>query len=259
MSLTPGTIAHTALFSLWQRLKLGEGGLLGMVAWLVAWESRDIVVTVLVTGLLALLLTSLYLFNDVCDRIVDAHNPKKTAAHRRPLLEQPRTFALLAVGLHLGVAGAAWYALGSWAAGSTLLLLLLNPLYSLWVKRIPVLDVFTVGVMGGALVGLGTDALDLLLLAATMTAISHAFQTRVDERADRAVGIASSAVAAHRNWIWLALAVAYGCTVFVRLGALAAASAALPFLLLRLAHDANPAWMLARVYFGAVWILATVR
>jgi 4-hydroxybenzoate polyprenyltransferase len=253
-------IADTVFRPLWQRLRLGEGGLIGMATWAAACESRDPFTTAAVLVATTLLLAAIYLFNDVSDRWIDAHNPKKHAAHREALVRQPRLFLCIAVAMHLAIAAFAWRLLGPWAGICAALLLVLNPLYSAVVKGIPGLDVLLVGTMGGAVVGVASSSSGLIALAGAMTGISHAFQTRVDFSADRSAGISTSATAplSIRGGIWLALFAALASIVYLRLGLAGALSAALPYALLTSSIDAHRAWAWARLYFGAVWVVATL-
>jgi 4-hydroxybenzoate polyprenyltransferase len=137
----------------------------------------------------------------------------------------------------------------------------LNPFYSAFAKTVPGLDVLVVGTMGAAVLGLATSTQSLLIMAASMTSISHAFQTRVDLEADRVAGVRSSGTAPPilRSIIWLLLVASFAATVYFRLGAVWAASALVPYALLSRVEPANQAWSWARVYFAAVWIAATVR
>jgi len=249
------------LMPLLHRVRLGEGGLIGMATWAAAWESRDAVLTVWVLVLTAVLLGALYLYNDVSDRAVDSYNPAKVAEHREPLLRRPAGFFAIALLAHGLVCLAAWWLLGAWAALCGVLLLVLNPLYSSVAKRVPGLDVAVVGVMGAAVVGFGTASASLLGVAGAMTGISHAFQTRDDKAADRAAGIRSAATAAApaREAIWFTICALLACTVYVRLGMPWAASVVVPYVLLSRARQAHRAWGCARIYFAVVWIAATAR
>jgi 4-hydroxybenzoate polyprenyltransferase len=255
------TTLDAAVRPLWHRIRLGEGGLIGMTTWAAAWQSRDAVTTGIVSILTALLLAALYLFNDVSDRVIDASNRKKVPRDRAPLVRQPRLFLALALAMHATVCAGAWTFLGGWAGLSAAALLVLNPFYSAVAKRIPVLDVVVVGAMGGTVVGLATANPSLLLLAATMTAISHGFQTRVDVAADLAAGVSSSgtAPAPLRAAIWLGLALAFAAAAYPWLGPFWAASAIGPYALLSGPFPPNRAWAIARIHFAAVWVAATVR
>jgi 4-hydroxybenzoate polyprenyltransferase len=232
-----------------------------MATWAAAWESHDVAATVGVFAITSVLLAAVYLYNDVSDRVVDAYNPAKIPEHREPLLRRPGAFFATSLVMHLGVCVAAWRLLGPWAAACAGSLLVLNPLYSTLAKRLPGLDVLVVGAMGAAVVGVATATPGLLVIAGTMTGISHAFQTRGDTSADRAAGIRSSATAPMlvREAIWLGVCASFAWTVAERLGAPWAASAVLPYLLLSRVRGANRAWGWARVYFAIVWIAATVR
>jgi 4-hydroxybenzoate polyprenyltransferase len=260
VKLTAGMLVQAATQPLLQRFRLGEGGLIGMATWAAAWQARDLVTAISVFALTCMLLAALYLFNDVSDRTIDAHNPKKIARYRQPLLEQPQFFRNLSLGMHAVVCLTAWLVLGAWAATCAALLLLLNPLYSRVGKRVPGLDVLVVGVMGGAAVGLATASPQLLLLAAAMTGVSHAFQMRVDKDADRAAGVRSSAAAspAIRSAVWIGLLIWLTTAVYLQLGLTWAATAFVPYLLLSRGRQPNRDWNVARLYFAALWIGATV-
>jgi 4-hydroxybenzoate polyprenyltransferase len=249
------------LMPLLHRIRLGEGGLIGMATWAAAWESRQVGATVCVFVLTSLLLAALYLYNDVSDRAVDSYNPAKVPEHRELLLRRPRAFYAVALAVHALVCVSAWILLGPRTAACAVLLLVLNPLYSSLAKRVPGLDVVVVGAMGATVVGFATASASLLLIAGAMTGISHAFQTRDDKIADRAAGIRSSATAAApaREAIWLALCATFAWTVYERLGLPSALSVVIPYLLLSRADDANRAWGWARVYFAVMWIAATLR
>ncbi len=249
------------LMPLLHRIRLGEGGLIGMATWAAAWQTRDPLVTASVLVLTTVLLAALYLYNDVSDRAVDTYNPAKVAEHRAPLSRRPRAFFAIALATHAFVAAAAGVLLGPFAVACAVLLLGLNPLYSRVAKRVPGVDVVVVGVMGAAVVGFATVSASLLLIAGAMTGISHAFQTRDDSAADRAAGIQSSATAAPlaREAIWLALGAVFAWTLSERLGASWAASTVIPYALLSRTRDAGRAWTVARVYFTVVWIAATMR
>jgi 4-hydroxybenzoate polyprenyltransferase len=260
VSVPARTIIDAAIRPLWQRTRLGEGGLIGMATWVAAWQSRDVATTLAVFGLTAILLTALYLFNDVSDRTIDAYNPKKVPQHRQPLLERPGLFRNIALGVHGVTCVAAWALLGAWAAICTMSLLVLNPFYSWIGKRVPGLDVLLVGAMGGAVVGLATRSPKLLLLAAAMTGVSHAFQLQVDVDADRAAGVCNSATtsARVRTVVWIAVVLWVAVAIYVQLGLPWALSAVIPCLLLTRGNRPGTDWNWARVYFAVVWIAAAL-
>lgn len=251
---------RAALRPLLQRLRLGEGGLFGMAVWTAAWQSRDAGTVLAVAAVALVLLAALYLYNDVIDRVVDAHNPKKLNEQRLALLARPHFFLAAALAAQVAAAAAAWWLLGAVAGAAAASLLLLNPFYSAVAKRVPGLDVVVVGAMGAALVALATAAPALLLLAAAMTGISHAFQTSVDRDADLAAGIRSSGTAPEplRALIWLALTATLALAAYPTLGVAGSATAIVPLALARLGGDAGRGWAWARAYFGLLWLAATL-
>lgn len=117
----------------------------------------DSVTTALLAGLLFCLISgTVYLLNDVLDREQDAQHPEKC---NRPIASGalPARTALIAAFAILSTASG-FALLWRPAFGVVLLVyLLLNVAYSLWLKRIPVLDVmlialgFLLRVVGGAL------------------------------------------------------------------------------------------------------------
>jgi len=258
--LSVAAVLGTILRPFLHRIRLGEGGLLGMAIWASAWGSRDAATVITVALVTSVLLVALYLYNDVVDRDIDAHNPKKVASQRQALAERPRFFLVTALGTQLAAAAAAWWWLGDVAGLGAASLLVLNPFYSGIAKRAPGLDVLVVGAMGAALIALGTPAPGLLLLAGVMTGISHAFQTSVDRSADLAAGVRSSgtAPAPLRTFIWIALTIALAVAAYLHLGIAGCASALFPFWVSRRLDDANRAWTLSRIYFGVLWLAATV-
>ena len=118
-----------------------RGMLVAALVTVVALFFTDLDVAHPMITLTAILLTALYLFNDVSDRTIDAYNPKKVPQDRQPLLERPGLFRNIALGVHGVTCVAAWALLGAWAAICTMSLLALNPFYSRIGKRVPGLDV----------------------------------------------------------------------------------------------------------------------
>ena len=232
-----------------------------MATWAAAWQTRSAWTAGWVFALTLVLLLAIYLYNDVSDRKVDKHNPEKVPEHREPLVRHPRRFFAVAVAIHAAACVATWLVLGAWPAACAVALFLLNPFYSGVAKRLPGLDVVVVGAMGAAVVGIGTATRELLVIAGTMTAISHAFQTRGDVAADRAAGIRSSATTpvVLREAIWLVSCGGFAWAADGLLGPIWAASTLIPYALLSRARNANRAWAVARVYFAIVWVAATVR
>jgi 4-hydroxybenzoate polyprenyltransferase len=261
VTLPPFSTVGAVLKPLLHRIRIGEGGLIGMATWAALVQTRDVAVAAGVLVLTSALLAAVYLYNDVSDRAIDSYNPAKVPEHRTPLLHYPRTFFAVALATHALVCVAAWRLSGPWAGGCAATILALNPLYSGLAKRRPGLDVVVVGIMGAAVVGFGTSSPSLLLIAGAMTAISHAFQTRGDTRADQAAGVRSSATVAApaREAIWLALCGIFAWTVYGRLGPVGALSVLIPYLLLSRAQEANRAWGWTRAYFAIVWIAVTVQ
>ncbi len=124
-------------------------------------------------GLFCLLSSSVYAFNDICDRRRDqAHQLKRNrplAAGRVPLA--------VAGGLSLALAATslagAWVTLGAGAGRFMLVYLGLNAAYSLWLKRLPVIDALCVAagfilrvMTGGAAAGVPVSPWLMLMTVA---------------------------------------------------------------------------------------------
>src|SRR5262249_49149751 len=128
-------------------------------------------------------IVALYLFNDIVDARDDQHNPKKDQ-RLAALYVQYRVlfavvwfaFAILTLlgGALLDPRAAFWIAAVS----------LLNGGYSLVSKRIPLVDVLSVGLWGAAYAAIVTDATACIVMIGAMTAICHIYQASEDREAD---------------------------------------------------------------------------
>lgn len=95
------------------------------------------------TILFCLLSSSIYIFNDIVDRKKDRLHPFKK---KRPIAsgQLPMEMAVFLFLLLAGVSLVASYATSSFFFVATAVYFILNILYSLWWKKIPILDVFSI-------------------------------------------------------------------------------------------------------------------
>ncbi len=150
------------------------------------WHDPAITLRVVVAaGAFALVASSVYILNDLGDRERDHHHPRKRL---RPLaagtISPAEALSLMGVVLVGGLA------LGYWVSTRTIMLLaiyfILNALYTKWLKRIVILDVFVLAsgfflrILVGTL-GVGIPPSKWLLLCGIMLALFLGFGKRQAE------------------------------------------------------------------------------
>lgn len=191
--------SYFCIGSLLQRWRYGDGLLIGAALILIFsshWREGGISFLRLVfeTFYLLLVLAQAYLFNDLVDAPRDVGNPKKNQEFVR-FLNNHRSPLFLS---HLvTVVGLALFSFIVWGSGRGWVFLLfyaLGIVYSFLFKNLPVLDLLLVGLWGGSYLGLVSEDPKLLGIIATMTAISHLFQTEVDLKIDQQSQIRTSAM-----------------------------------------------------------------
>ena len=245
---------------LYHRLRVGEGGLFVVNATL-ALKGHPVgeALGLAVTSLVCLL--SLYLFNDIIDARDDQHNPKKDHLLAGFYVRERRAFLvswLLMSGL--AVVASAW--LDARAAVWVLAVSLINVAYSLFCKKVPLLDVVWVGVWGGAYASIVTDAAAWVVMVGAMTAVCHIYQISEDRDADAASGFATSAMLAAplRSLLQAVLTGMLVATAWT-LTPDAVALTFVAFFAYWLAWHNRPrtAWILAKAHFSVVWAYLLLR
>lgn len=107
-------------------------------------DRQALLASLAAAGLFCLLASAIYIFNDICDRRRDLAHPLKQG---RPLAAG-RVPLVWAGGLSLALAALALLAAGWWLGPTAwrymLVYLGLNAAYSLWLKRLPVIDALCV-------------------------------------------------------------------------------------------------------------------
>jgi len=104
---------------------------------------KALVTVIWAAGLFCLLSSAMYVFNDLVDREQDQQHPFKRkrpiASGRLPLTTAVFMFLALAIGSLTGA-----YLTSSFFFGAALTYFVVNLLYSLWWKQVPILDVFVI-------------------------------------------------------------------------------------------------------------------
>jgi 4-hydroxybenzoate polyprenyltransferase len=213
------------------------------------------------TLIAALLNVYIYLMNDYFDVEIDLASSKKDLEKTRFLADHrgAALVALLALGsVLLAISG--WHSLfmvGVLFANTAIVLV-----YSAWLKRIPVVDLFLMSLWGASMAAVGVpperpQAWALVGLLALLCSSFEVIQVIRDEADDREAGIVTTAVllgSGRTAWVFrtiVGLSAAYGLLVvgsWLSLGFLL--GALLPLQQERAARS----WDLARLLFGAVWV-----
>lgn len=246
-----------------RRFRRGEGQLLAVNLSIVVASGAGparLAAQLLVSGLV---LTLLYYLNDLFDAPNDVNDPGKDQALVRYLLRNRTALAWWLFAEHLAMILLARLLLGTWSALAVLAVFVVNLAYSAWLKGKAAVDVPWVAVWGAAyalVTGVVAPA-SLFAIVGAMTGITHIFQITRDRGVDAVNGIRTSAVAG----LWLPptqLAIAsavMGVCLGIHLGPWVGASAAVPFLLYVFLASNQTGWLLAKAYYGLVWIVLLIK
>jgi 4-hydroxybenzoate polyprenyltransferase len=253
------TVAWAHAAPLVNRFRRGEGLLLA-VNLSIALAARPDAATFLAQAVVStVVITLLYLLNDVWDCRQDLNDPGKDQALVRFYVEHRTSFLGLVALESVGAFLAALALLGPSSGIAVAAVLIVNLAYSTVLKGRAVVDVLVVGVWGAAAAAVpGHVPASLLALVGIMTSICHVFQITRDRRIDDVNHIRTSAVAAP----WLpAVHLAIGCLAMGLvlgdlLGPAAAATAATPLLLRLVLRSNQAAWLLSKAYYAVIWLLA---
>jgi 4-hydroxybenzoate polyprenyltransferase len=242
------------------RLRRGEGGLFVVNATL-ALKGHSLGEALGLTLASLVCLLSLYLFNDVVDARDDQHNPKKDHLLAGFYVRERRAF-LASWLLMSGFAVVASALVDARAAVWVLAVSLINVAYSLFCKKVPLLDVVWVGVWGGAYASIVTDAAAWVVMVGAMTAVCHIYQISEDRDADAASGFATSAMLAAplRSSLQVVLTGMLVATAWtVTPGAVALTFAVFFAYWLAWHNRPRTAWMLAKTHFAVAWAYLLMR
>ena len=242
---------------MWQRLKRQEGGLLVIVVsslFFMGSPSDELLIRSILT---LTTLSTLYFLNDLTDCVADQHNPRKDHLYMATLAQNRTPLwgwlcAQKAIIMALG-----WILVDITLAYTVLAICLINAAYSFKLKGVPYLDVVWVGLWGAsiaAMAGLHQPAVSYLVIG-IMTAISHIYQVRVDAPVDTAHNVKTSAVLSHRATEIQIIFLCIGLVLLLIQAGLFWLSwtACIPWLLGKFLESGR-AWVLARYYFGILWL-----
>jgi 4-hydroxybenzoate polyprenyltransferase len=200
-------------------------------------------------------LIALYLFNDVVDARDDQQNPKKDRRLADLYLRNRRTF-FTAWFVLTAVTVAAAATLELHAAAFVLAVSAINVAYSLYCKRVPLVDIACVAIWGAAYASIVTEIPAWIVMTAAMTAVCHMYQIDEDRAADACNGFATSATLPMPVLVLLTTLLA---------GVLVAASSVLAAPLVAVTFfgfvaywiawrdRSRTAWLIAKTHFSIVW------
>ena len=149
-----------------------------------AWTDMELVIkVVLVTAAFSLLSSSIYIINDIADRVSDSQHPKK---RNRPIAAGTVRVGeawVLAFLLLCGALLMSWSVAGATALAVLLTYLVMNLGYSFGLKHVVILDVFIIAagfmlrILAGT-IGVGIEPSNWLLLTGMMITLFLGFTKR---------------------------------------------------------------------------------
>src|SRR5437867_8316745 len=241
-------LSRAVLASTVHRIRRGEGALLAVNLSLIVHQSASLSRSVAQAVVSVLAIGAMYAFNDLYDAPRDWNNPKKDRALIELYVEHRRAGILAAFVLQVVTLFIAFMALGSVAGGAVLAVMIVNLLYSIVFKGVPVADVAWVWLWGTLYASIVGGPLRLLVLVGLMTAVCHLFQALDDRVPDAANGIRTTAVRSPtlaRN-VLLVLSLLLFAALHAPLGALLALTAFTPLALYFMIDRAGTAWLLTK-------------
>lgn len=253
---TLAAVAWAGAASTVNRLWRGEGALLAVNFSLIVFQGLSIPRSLAQALVSVLALGVMYAFNDLYDAPTDSNNPKKDRALIATYLEHRRVCSVaLAIGTLLTL-GLTFVALGAWETAMVAAVMVANTVYSTMLKGVPVIDVVWCGLWGALFAAIVGAPPALLLMVGVMTAVCHLYQALDDRAADAANGVVTTAVrsALLSRTLLGTLSFALFLLLRVLLGGAWAVTACVPFALLFVAGNPRTGWLLAKLYFGVVWL-----
>jgi 4-hydroxybenzoate polyprenyltransferase len=259
MAVSRGRVAAltwAVLASTLHRIRGGEGALLAINLSLVAYAAGTPAGALAHTLISVLAMALMYAFNDVWDAPSDVRNPKKDRTVVATYVEQRRGGMMTVLALKLLTVVLALVLLGPLAGGAVAAVMVVNLVYSIWLKGVPVVDVAWCGLWGALYAAIVTTSGTLLVLVGLMTAVCHLFQALDDRGPDAANGIVTTAVrsaALSRN-VLVALSVLLFAVLQAHVGTAFATTACTPLALFFTARSPRMAWLLTKAYFAVMWL-----
>ena len=240
-----------------ERVKKGEGGLILFNVLLSVFFYRNLSMVVLQSLLAILSMSMLYGFNDYVDRNADLVNPKKNPTLTKRIGQHHLYFILLNLLISFGCIALAIRLVDYKKGLLVAALLVVNMVYSLRVKSLPIADLIIVGIWGSLFVSIVADVpYPLIGVVGLMTSIAHLFQAITDREVDAQNQVDTSATK-FKNPIFLLLGFSalLSYSIYLLLGVLAGASAFIPALSFLWIKNVHTTWNVSRVYFGTTWLL----
>ncbi len=240
------------------RLRHGEGVLLAINASIILYASAPLLTMGAQFLISILVLALLYSYNDLYDCHLDQKNPKKDQELVSLLIaHRPRFYRVLTLQAAITLLLSILFA-GSTSIKAIVSVLLMNAIYSRYLKRIPVIDVIWIALVGAVYVAILEVPLDyrIYVLVGVMTGISHIYQVLGDQSVDRQNEVRTTAVFSPN--VASALLLGFCAVLFLVLEHLFSLPIALTALLPYGLHlsMANPrrAWQLSKIYFAIIWL-----
>lgn len=240
------------------RLRLGEGGLV-IFNFVHSVASHAPLAAIFIETLISfLVLCVLYGYNDYIDAEKDLLNPKKNKAFIESILSHRILFKWLIITVNIATIAAAWVLLHWQTAVCIALLYIINLLYSLKVKSIPLADIVIVSLWGGLYICIaGTFHWQIALAAGLMVGIAHFFQIVTDHDTDSQNSVQTSAVAL-RGWeasLLFVLCTILSLVVYLnQAGPILASLGLLPFVFFVSGSRVTFSWYASRIIFFVLWI-----
>lgn len=241
------------------RIRLGEGGITLFNVTHTWFATHNFVQTIIVLIISILVLCALYSFNDYWDRKADMLNPKKDQKFVLLINQNSNVFLFINFILKTVLLIAVYLTWGYWQLIFLFLLFVVNIIYSVKVKSIPIADIAIVCVWGAAItLFVPTIDIELSIIAGIMTGIAHIYQMRSDKDIDAQNNVTTS-ISRFPKWAFfqqLVLCLVLGVIFFFFNQSLfMIASALTPFLLYVFIHRNEQAWFYSRAYFAVAWII----
>lgn len=241
-----------------RRLKQGEGVLLAINASIILYASAPLPTMGAQLLISLLVLALLYSYNDLHDCYLDRKNPKKDQELVSLLIaHRPRFYRVLALQAAITLLLAILF-IGTTSVQAIISILLMNALYSGYLKKVPVIDVIWIALFGAVYVAILEVPLDyrIFVLVGVMTGISHIYQALGDRSVDRQNEVRTTAVFSPN--VASGLLLGFCAVLFLVLehffGLPIGLTALLPYGLHRAMADSRRVWLLSKIYFAIIWL-----
>jgi len=240
------------------RVKLGEGGLVIFNLFYSVFSQRNTQVVLTEVLLSFFVLCALYGFNDYNDRVADAKNKKKEIAFIASIIQHERLFFIVNTLLTILTIICAGFFLDHTKMVVVACLYIVNYAYSLKLKSIPFIDLVAVILWGALYVTIsGKLQIMLALVVGVMTGIAHLFQIITDKVADGENNIQTTIVAMPSKEILFlsALCAMLGGLLLAISNIWCAVSCIVPIVVYYVSNNVVFSWYVSRVYFFICWLV----